>query len=444
VVNLLFFENIALAFTSLRVNKMRSLLTMLGIIIGIGSVICIDTLGNSLTAAVVNMMGSTGGNSIYIGVQPKSNETEVDSEGREFRGREYSRSASEDDLLSDEMLEAILEELPDKIEAITIENSLGNGKVSKGTNYANVSVSGVNNDFFEFGQKPEIVAGTIFDERAYNEGKAVCLVSDYFCNNMYDGNAEEALGKDIDITIKNTFYTFTIMGVYKYESSSMGGMASMFSTSEYDTSTSVYVPIKNIQKKTHSKTYSQVTAIVDANNTTDMDGVMDEITTVLDKFYHSNTKFEPSTYSMSSIFEEITNVMNSIKTVFSAIAAISLLVGGIGVMNIMLVSISERTREIGTRKALGASNGSIRTQFIVEAVVLCLVGGAIGIALGLIGGTVGVMIVSNVSGSTVQASPAISSIIIAVLFSLFIGVFFGFYPANKAAKMNPIDALRYE
>lgn len=440
---MLFFENIALAFTSLRINKMRSLLTMLGIIIGIGSVICIDTLGNSLTAAVVNMMGSTGGNSIYLGVQPKSARSEVDEDGMEFRVMEYSRSYEDEDLINDEMLEDLMTQLSDEIEAVTLEESLGTGQYSRGTNYANVTVTGVNAQFFEHGQKPEIISGSILDRRAYDEGKAVCIVSDYFCNNMYDGDTNKAIGKDIDITIGNKFYTFTIMGVYKYEANGMG-MMSMFQTSEYNTTTSVYVPVKNIQKKTHQKGYSQVTVIANTENISDMDKVMSDIKQVLDKYYHANKHFEPSTFSLSSIFDEITKIMNSIKIVFSAIAAISLLVGGIGVMNIMLVSISERTREIGTRKALGASNTSIRIQFIVEAVVLCLVGGAIGILLGEAMGAAGVMIVSKMSGDPVSAVPSIKSIVVAVTFSLFIGVFFGFYPANKAAKMNPIDALRYE
>lgn len=441
---MLFFENVLLAFSSLKVNKMRSLLTMLGIIIGIGSVICIDTLGNSLTAAVVNMMGSTGGNSIYLGVQQKSTQTETSESGAQFRGPNRQRTPGNDDLLTDEMFDYIKEQMPDEIEAITVNISLGNGTVTKGTNYANVSVAGVNKEFFEHGQKPEMISGSNFDNSAYDDGRAVCLVSDYFCNNLYDGDTEKALGNTIDVVVGNKFYTFTIMGVYKYNASAMGGMMSMFQSSEYDMGTDLYVPINNIKKKNHTSGYQMATVIIDGSSTTDIDAVTDKLTQLLDRYYHNNKYFKPSASNVGFIFEEITKTMNSIKLVFSAIAAISLLVGGIGVMNIMLVSISERTREIGTRKALGASNGSIRTQFIVEAVVLCLVGGTIGIILGITGGAIGVKIVASVSNSNVTASPAISSIIIAVLFSFFIGVFFGYYPANKAAKMNPIDALRYE
>ena len=141
---------------------------------------------------------------------------------------------------------------------------------------------------------------------------------------------------------------------------------------------------------------------------------------------------------MSSMLSMLTTMLGTITTAISIVAGIALIVGGIGVMNIMLVSITERTKEIGTRKALGAKNSSIRTQFIVEAMIICLIGGFFGVIVGVGGG----MIASHILGY--PAKPSISAIIISLIFSMIIGVFFGYYPANKAAKMNPIDALRYE
>ena len=156
------------------------------------------------------------------------------------------------------------------------------------------------------------------------------------------------------------------------------------------------------------------------------------------KYYSDNNSFEISAMSMESIVKSMTEMLSTVALVIAAIAGISLLVGGIGVMNIMLVSITERTREIGTRKALGATNGSIRLQFIMEAIVLCLIGGALGILLGI-----GIAAVATkMMGYAV--SPSVNGILISVSFSVFIGVFFGYYPANKAAKLHPIEALRYE
>jgi putative ABC transport system permease protein len=143
-------------------------------------------------------------------------------------------------------------------------------------------------------------------------------------------------------------------------------------------------------------------------------------------------------FSLESMADTINDVLGTITIAISLIAAISLLVGGIGVMNIMLVSITERTREIGTRKALGAPNSSIRIQFIVESMIICLIGGAIGIVLGLVLGSVGAYFLAS------PARTSIGNISLAVGFSMAIGIFFGYYPANKAAKLDPIEALRYE
>ncbi|MBQ3774477.1 MAG: FtsX-like permease family protein, partial [Pseudobutyrivibrio sp.] len=155
-------------------------------------------------------------------------------------------------------------------------------------------------------------------------------------------------------------------------------------------------------------------------------------------YYSRNDAYEVMVVSMTSMMNQMNTMIGAIQLALSVIAGISLVVGGIGVMNIMLVSITERTKEIGTRKALGATNGSIRLQFITESVVICLIGGIIGIIFGIVLGTVAVKLMGY------EASVSLSSIVIAVGFSMAIGIFFGYYPANKAAKLNPIDALRYE
>lgn len=170
----------------------------------------------------------------------------------------------------------------------------------------------------------------------------------------------------------------------------------------------------------------------------DPEALSKEITTFFEPYYRNNASYKVSALTLSGMVQMLTTLLGTITTAISIIAGIALLVGGIGVMNIMLVSVTERTREIGTRKALGAKNSSIRVQFIVEAMIICLIGGFIGLILGMVLG----ITASNILGY--PARPSISGIIISIGFSMAIGLFFGYFPANKAAKMNPIDALRYE
>ena len=213
-------------------------------------------------------------------------------------------------------------------------------------------------------------------------------------------------------------------------------IASSYLSSD-ETVTDFYIPLETARTLSgENKGYESFKIV--AKGGTDTAAFLDTVGEYFEAVYSRNDEWTCKATSLESMISTFTDMMDTVSLAIAAIAAISLLVGGIGVMNIMLVSITERTKEIGTRKALGAPNNSIRLQFITESVVICLIGGIIGVAIGLAGG----MTISYLLGF--YALPSISSIVIALVFSMFIGIVFGYAPANKAAKLNPIDALRYE
>jgi len=418
-------ENIKLAIEGLKSNKMRSLLTMLGIIIGIGSVIAIVTVGNSMTDSVSASMQSLGATNIMVNVQEMDQEDE--------RGPTTNTSSiDESDLITDEMIDKYLEIYGDNIEAISLSSSGGSGKAKEGRLYANVTLTGVNEGYVT-ANNINMTSGRFVKEGDIKSNRYVAVVSDKLVNNMFSPN-EDPLGQEIKVTMDDSIQTFTIVGVYKYEQTMlMGGSSS----SEKDIRTDLYIPITTCKKlASEDKGYQYLTVML----TTDADSekAVNDTKDFFNTYYKNSTKYEIDVMSMESMMSSVTSMMSTISIAVAVIAGISLIVGGVGVMNIMLVSVTERTREIGTRKALGARNASIRVQFVVEAIIICGIGGLIGIAAGITLGYLG----STLLGF--PGFPSIAIIVIAVLFSMLIGVFFGYYPANKAARLDPIEALRYE
>ena len=428
---MIFYENIRLALFSLKANKMRALLTMLGIIIGIASVIAIMTVGNSLTTTVTDSMSSMGANNITVGLQQKEQEEEVTDEGMSFEGRKPMKVAEESDYFTTEMLENYCETYADSIIALSASETLGSGQILDGNLYANVAVTGTSLGYFA-ANDTTLLTGRMFSEKEVDESAKVALISNKAVDNMFAGDIEAAIGSVIQISVNEQYHNFTVVGVYEYEQSMMG----FSSSSDKDVTTNCYIPLRTAKEINHTTGYSQFTVVTAAE--VDPDDFAEDTEQFFNVYYRNNRYFEVSAFSMASIVETMSDMLSTITTAIAVIAGIALLVGGIGVMNIMLVSITERTREIGTRKALGAPNSSIRLQFIVESIVICLIGGIIGIILGV---ALGIGFANFLGTSAV---PSIESIIISLSFSMAIGVFFGYYPANKAAKMDPIDALRYE
>lgn len=428
---MMLYENIRLALSGLVANKMRALLTMLGIIIGIASVIAIMTVGDSMTSSVTDSMSSMGANNITVSLRQKSDDEEATAEGMLFGARSSRQIATEDDYFTREMLENYCETYSDSIAAISVSESVGSGQIQDGSLYANVSLSGVSMGYF-MANETTILAGRYFSERETDNGKMVAMISDKAVENLFRGDNEGAIGSSIQVSVNGKYYNFTVVGVYEYEQSTMGFSFS----SEKDVTTPCFLPLRTAKEINHSTGYSQLTVMTAGG--VDADEFAASTEQFFNAYYRKNRNFEVWAFSMASIVDIMSSMLSTITTAISVIAGIALLVGGIGVMNIMLVSITERTREIGTRKALGAPNSSIRLQFIVESIVICLIGGMIGIALGI---TLGIA-ASNLLGTA--ATPSLKSIVLSISFSMAIGVFFGYYPANKAAKMDPIDALRYE
>ncbi|WP_297422446.1 ABC transporter permease [Clostridium sp.] len=419
-------ENILLAIAGIKSSKMRSLLTMLGIIIGISAVIGIVSIGSAITAKVSGELDKLGANNMYVQVRERSDGNSG--------GEGYSGKAPEDsDLISLDQINSIKEAFNDRISNVSIEANTGQGKVKDGYLYANVSIIGVNDEYKDV-SNVKMISGRFIADKDIKGMKKTAVVSDKLVNNMFKGKTNP-LGKEIKAYVQDSIETYVIVGIYKYEPPSFlegGGTAAK----EKDIQSNLYIPVTTAKSEQKTKNYSYFMIKPKAN--VDSDKLVKDIKKYADKLYKNNKYWELQVFNLQNQAESITSVLGMISLGISVIAAIALLVGGIGVMNIMLVSVTERTREIGTRKALGAKSSHIKMQFITESVIICSIGGTIGIILGIGMGIIACLILKS------PISISIPTILISFTFSMAIGVFFGYYPAKKAANLDPIEALRYE
>lgn len=428
-----------MALGSVKSNKMRSALTMLGIIIGIAAVIAIETVGNSMTGSVTDSMAGMGASNISVSVVQKSaSDTSGTAQGVTLR-RFMDSKPSDADLITDAMMQDFLDAFSGKVDHIELTQQVGSGTVAKygdPTTTITATVSGANAAALENRDTDsQILYGRWLDDDK-DAGRKVACVSEKFVAQAIGGTAQDAIGKAVTLTINKDLYTFYIEGVYRYTEDSY---SSMFSGTDDDSiQTDFYIPLDVAKSIAGAGAgYQSITVVADGT-AVNVTSFVDTVGDFFASYYTRNDSWTVSASSLASLLDSMSSMLGTVSLGISAIAALSLLVGGIGVMNIMMVSVTERTREIGTRKALGAPAAAIRMQFITESVILCLIGGIAGILLGLALGAG----LSKAVGYA--ARPSLTAIVVAVGFSMAIGVFFGYYPANKAAKLDPIEALRYE
>ena len=403
-----------IALTALRLNKMRSFLTMLGIIIGIASVIVMVSISSGSKQEIEAQIDRLGSN--MLSIRP----------GASMRGGRHGGSGS-----AAPLTEKHIKRLKDKFDFIDgISGSISsNVPAVYGNKNWTTSVTGIHADYIEVRQWV-IEEGRNFTEREVRSGGKVALVGQDIIENLFDGYSP--LGARI--RIKNV--PFTVIGTLGSKGASNWGRS-------YDDV--IFIPISTARMRVSGRSARSVPDIIgNIYLTVNLDRNITIAEEDLREFLREIRKIAPGAQDDFNVanFSEFIRARNetsaTLGLLLAATAAIALVVGGIGIMNIMLVSVTERTREIGLRLAVGARRKDILTQFLVEAVTLCLIGSLVGVALGVGAGEV----IRRVIDIPVLLN--IPIIFVAITSAAMVGIFFGFYPARKASRMNPIDALRYE
>lgn len=430
-------ESVFLALTSLRTNKMRSFLTLLGVIIGIAAVIAIMTLSASLKNQFQQNLDDAGINNLNVDVtsRPADGEEDAEDPAAMYGSGGGIDSAS---LISPDQLDQLREHMGDMVTGIGVgENSATFGKVSMDNQLVPQEVSattrGINPDMALINNDP-LSAGRDIESADIDGARPVAVLNADLADKLFGANPHNALGQFLEFTPEEgNAVDLMVVGVKAREES-----AGLPSVSTQDLSLTVSYPLAASYSKQPGAGEAFNHLTVQVADSADKQAAADRLRAALDEMYADNDAYHAKVTDFSQDMASFNQVITSLSIGLAAIGGISLLVGGIGVMNIMLITVTERTREIGVRKALGATRRDIRWQFVTEAIIVCLVGGVIGIILGALAGMAG----SAAMG--LLAFPPLSAVVISLLFALAIGLFFGYYPAGKAAKLDPIEALRYE
>ena len=401
------WETFLLAQRTIRRNKLRSFLTILGIVIGVAAVISMVTLGSGATQKVTSDISKLGSNVLHV--RP----------GQGMRGPGGARSESES--LTSKDVTAIKNNIAG-LKAVAPTAQSSSQAIYRSKNWS-TSITGSTNDYFLV-QSWELDTGRIFNDNELKAGKSVCLIGKTVQEELFD--EESPVGK----TLRLGKIAFKVIGTLQEKGQSSFGS---------DQDDIVVIPIKTLQRRIAGN--NDVRGInVAVNNGVSTDTVKREIESLMRerRGIRSGQDDDFHVRDMQEIIDTMTSTTTVLTALLSAVAGVSLLVGGIGIMNIMLVSVTERTKEIGTRLAIGAFEKDVLLQFLVESVTLSTLGGIVGILFGL----GGAMLISGFIGIPFVLKPGI--IAAAFFFSAFVGIVFGYMPAKKAAQMDPIEALRYE
>jgi len=407
-----FFENFKMAISSILSNKMRTFLTMLGIIIGISSVITIIALGNGGKNYIGDQFAKMGANTVTLSVDP----TKIEQ-------------------ISDYFTLEDVKQLKNRVDTVKyispILSQKGTARTDTTTKTANIT--GVNTDYALI-SNVEIVYGRFINDREVEEGKSVAVIDQTSAKALF--GTDDAVGKSFKLGPVASSKSATVVGVSK-ASSMFSGEGGHPGGNGDSTPALITVPITFLQTLYPTDSNISSLSITSTSQATSVQAGNEALKIVQTRHDNKTSDLYKATNS-ASMMDTINQVLGTFTAFLGAVAGISLLVGGIGVMNIMLVSVTERTREIGIRKAIGATTNAILFQFLTESVILSVIGGLIGMTLGILA--------AQLIGSFVNIVPSVSVLVVleTILFSSAVGIFFGIYPARKAAKLNPIDALRYE
>jgi putative ABC transport system permease protein len=392
-------------------NKLRSFLTMLGMFIGIASVIMILSVGAGLEGAIAKQVRDIGSGAMYIEVKDTQPQYLVTQEDLE-----------------------VIRSMPEVEKAVARTYTYGSGITNYKQETKTLYVSGIAHDYGE-ASPITIEQGRMFTKQEEDAKANVAVVSDTFSKVMY-GNLESPLGKIIELELGGQKEIFEIIGVYD-----TGENVEI--TPEESLRGRIYLSFAKMDQLVGTGDLRAHSIYLMIDEAYDSQQVGYQIGRLLDKRHNTKNGYNVQTILQQA--EQINSILGMVTTFIGFVAAISLLVGGIGIMNIMLVTVKERTREIGIRKAIGATNQEVLRQFLIEAVILTLIGGIIGLILGYLGGNLIIMIMNTLDlGMVLEAHLKASMVIFSVGVSSLIGIVFGVYPAKQAAKLDPIEALRYE